>query len=156
MALGGGALQTAQGPSRCRSGNSAHARRSRQQLPIIRHCDPLGLLGIVVPVSPYRCLVSFSAFLRAWRMIGCGQAFLQQRQGSNGSAEMRKRKMAATVLVAVTISALGVAACIRLATLLVPALLAHADRPWFLPAVLFLSSLSTLSLVFFGKHRAQH
>jgi hypothetical protein len=85
-----------------------------------------------------------------------GWAFLQRRQGSNGSAEMSKRKMAATVLVAVTISVFGVVACIGLATLLVPALLAHADSPWFLPAVLFLSSLSTLSLVFYGKHRAKH
>lgn len=68
---------------------------------------------------------------------------------------MSKRQMAAAVLMAVTISALGGVACIGLAKLLVPSLLAHADSSWFLPAVLCLSGLSTYSLVFYGKHRAK-
>ena len=76
-------------------------------------------------------------------------------RGLNGGAEMSKRQMAAAVLMAVTISVLGVVACIGIAKLLVPFLLAHADRSWFLPVVLCLSVLSTFSLVFYGKHRAK-
>ena len=68
---------------------------------------------------------------------------------------MSKRQMAAAVLMAVTISVLGVVACIGLAKLVVPSLLAHVDSPWFLPAVLCLSGLSTFWLVFHGKHRTK-
>jgi len=68
---------------------------------------------------------------------------------------MSKRKIAAAVLMAIAISVLGVAACAGLAELVVPFLLANADRSWFLPVVLCLLGLSTFWFVLYRKHVAK-
>ena len=76
-------------------------------------------------------------------------------QGMMGDADMSRSKIAAAVLMAVTISVLGIMACIALANLLVPSLLSVADSPWFLPVIFGLAGLWTFSMVFYARHRAR-
>ncbi|MFT4197894.1 MAG: hypothetical protein QM601_08300 [Pseudoxanthomonas sp.] len=68
---------------------------------------------------------------------------------------MSKLHFAVATALAGAITALGVTACIWLAKVLVPPLLAHADSVWFLPTVLSLSVLPVFLLLVGRKRRAK-